>query len=240
MNLRALIPKLPHPHDAVWVDCHIPTMVYTWVGKMVVFLALGAGVFSIIFGDVQMITESIEYIPADYVIPVAISIAITAVLMYAVFYLMSFADKKSEVLKAQAEAINKGEPVDELALARVKNFHKIYVIAMVLGIAITSVIAFAIFAVFVGKFIEFTTMKAICYAVATEIVVYLVFDRFAGRPIADGTFKKRVVDPAEQAIVDQFLAASAPADEEEVKEEKDPTQLLVEQLVAVLNQGKKR
>ena len=159
--------------------------------------------------------DTIVYMPGEYMIPVAIAIFATAIVLYLVFYLMSYQTKRSEVLAERATALKNGEPVDEIKVERVKAFHFIYKLAMLLGIIITSFGAFAVLAAGVGAFIEFTNVYTTCvYAVVTEIVVFAIFDRMVGRPIADGTFKAKVVDPLEQAIIDQFQKSAEPVVEE--------------------------
>lgn len=159
--------------------------------------------------------DPIVYMPGDFVIPVAVAIVVTAVVLYLVAYLVSYQIKRSEVLAARAAALKNGEPEDEIAIERVKAFHFIYKVAMLLGIAITSFGAFAVLVAGVGTVVDFANVYTSCfYAVVTEIVVFAIFDRFFGRPIADGTFKAKVVDPIEQAIVDQFHKSAEPVAEE--------------------------
>ena len=159
--------------------------------------------------------DTIVYMPGDFVIPVAVAIVVTAVVLYLVAYLVSYQIKRSKVLAERAAALQKGEPEDEIAIERVKTFHFIYKMAMLLGIAITSVGSFAVLVAGVGTVVDFSNVYTSCfYAVMTEIVVFAIFDRFFGRPIADGTFKAKVVDPLEEAIVDQFHKSAEPVAEE--------------------------
>ena len=159
--------------------------------------------------------DPIVYMPGEYAIPALVAIIATAVVLYLVFYLVSYQIKKSEVLAARAEALKNGAPEDEIAIERTKAFHFIYKMAMLLGVVITSVGAFAVLVAGVGTFVDFANVYTTCiYAVATEIVVFAIFDRFVGRPIADGTFKAKVVDPLEKAVCDQFLKSAEPVAEE--------------------------
>lgn len=170
--------------------------------------------------------DTIVYMPGEFVIPVAIAIVATAVILYLVFYLMSYQTKRSDVLAKRAEALKNGEPEDEIAIERVKAFHFVYKLAMLLGIIITSFGAFAALTAGVGAFIEFANVYTTCvYAVVTEIVVFAIFDRMIGRPIADGTFKAKVVDPLEQAIIDQFQKSAEPVAEEAAKAMTDEQKL---------------
>lgn len=165
--------------------------------------------------------SGIGFIPEEYLIAVAASIIVAAFVMYVVFYLMSYQDRKSKVLADKAEALAKGVEVDSVAIASIENFHTIYIVAMALGIVVTSALSFALVAAVLGDYVSYNGVVKVCaYAVVTTIVVFGLFDYFVGRRIADGTFKLKVIDPLEKAIVAKFeepaeetAEAPAPVDE---------------------------
>ena len=196
---------------------------------MLTYLIEGCVVFWV-YGA-MVITMGIENVPSEYVVPAAVAVIATAIVLYVVFYLVSYQNKKSKTLALEAEAIQKGTAIDTIAVKRVETFHLVYKVAMLLGIIIVSAIAFTVFATAVASHMDLVgdghIIKCCVYAAGTTLVTFAIFDYFIGRPIADGTFKAKVIDPLEQAIVDEFhKSAEAPAGEAAADDKKKAIEAL--------------
>ena len=148
-------------------------------------------------------------IPTGMMIPTIIAIVGTAFLLFLVFYLVSYQERKSKVLKQKAEALKAGLPVDELAVERIESFHTIYIAALFVGIIITSVISYvAMISIIPEAHPLVSILDYGLAAVFSVIVIGLILDRVIVHPIADGTFKSKVLDPATDKIIDQFQNAA--------------------------------
>ena len=164
-------------------------------------------------------------IPSDYLVPTVLAIVLASLLLFAVFYLVGYQEKKSKVLELRANAIKNGQAVDEIAMAKVQSFNNIYVCALLLGTAITSAIAYlAMISVIPENVAVATTIDYILWSVACVIVIGLVLDKLMFHPIADGTFKKQVLDPLTDEIIKKFQ-----------DDTKDAPTLTNDQLTALIN-----
>lgn len=176
-----------------------PTLITYWCVAVSVAVVVGAG----------SITMDYTAIPADALIATIATIVLVALGVFAVLYLVSYQERKSKVLDLKAQAIKAGTPVDDLAVERVKGFHNIYVAALLLGTAITAAVAYvAMISIVPNQFVLASVLDYAIWGAITTIIAGIVLDRVFIHPIADGTFKKKVLDPAADAIIAQFQADS--------------------------------
>lgn len=144
-------------------------------------------------------------IPADELVMTVLAIVGTALILFAVLYLVGYQEKKSKVLELKALALKNGTAVDEISIAKVESFNNIYVCALLLGAGISAVIAYlGMISVIPNAVTLAGPLDYVLYAIASVIVAGLVLDKFFVHPIADGTFKSKVIDPLTNAIIDQF------------------------------------
>lgn len=166
----------------------------------------------LIFGTGFGIMDYIP-IPADMLVATVGAIVLAALALFATLYLVAFQERRSKVLELKANALKNGTPVDEISLEKVKSFHNIYVVALLLGAAITAGIAYVamisivpdqLMTVVDGEVVGASMLDYILYSIASVIVAGLVLDRYFVHPIADGTFKKEVLDPLTDSIISKF------------------------------------
>lgn len=144
-------------------------------------------------------------IPSDALVPTVLAIVLASLFLYAVFYLVGYQEKKSKVLELRATAMQNGQAVDEIAMAKVQSFNNIYVCALLIGAGITACVAYlAMISVVPSNVAVATTIDYILWSIAGVIVIGLVLDRLMFHPIADGTFKKKVLDPLTDEIISKF------------------------------------
>ena len=156
--------------------------------------------------------DSMDYtpIPAEVLVPTVITIVLSALLLFTVLYLVSYQEKKSKVLELKANALKNGTPVDEISLAKVESFNNIYVCALLIGAAISAVVAYlAMCSIVPNELTLGSVLDYILYSVISVIVAGVVLDKFFVHPIADGSFKKKVLDPLADSIIEQFQTDSA-------------------------------
>lgn len=193
------MPILPKVKDG-YILIPIITFIVWYIGWYAFCFAMTFAV-----GSTVITMTGFENIPEEYMVPTLAVIVATAFVLYLVFYLVSYQNKKSATLEAKRKALQEGKAVDEIEVARVETFHLIYKIAMVLGIIVTSAIAFVLMATVIGAHMEMdSVLKLGTYSAVATAVVFAIFDTFIGHPIADGTFKKKVLDPLRQKIIDTF------------------------------------
>lgn len=122
---------------------------------------------------------------------------------FLVLYLVAFQEKKTKVLEAKQKALASGIAVDEIELAKVESFHNIYLASMLIGTAITVAVSYCAMITIMPDLVTLDSTPAYCmYGAIVTIVAGLVLDRYFCHPIADGTFKTKVIDP----IVDKAIA----------------------------------
>ena len=156
--------------------------------------------------------DSMDYtpIPAEVLVPTVITIVLSALLLFTVLYLVSYQEKKSKVLELKANALKNGTPVDEISLAKVESFNNIYVCALLIGAAISAVVAYlAMCSIVPNELTLGSVLDYILYSVISVIIAGVVLDRVFVHPIADGSFKKKVLDPLADSIIEQFQNDSA-------------------------------
>lgn len=156
--------------------------------------------------------DSMDYtpIPAEVLVPTVITIVLSALLLFTVLYLVSYQEKKSKVLELKANALKNGTPVDEISLAKVESFNNIYVCALLIGASISAVVAYlAMCSIVPNELTLGSVLDYILYSVISVIVAGVVLDKFFVHPIADGSFKKKVLDPLADSIIEQFQTDSA-------------------------------
>lgn len=176
----------------------IPTVVLTYGTYLSVAL--------LVLGMRYKIMTEITMIPDASLLPVILTIILVALFSYVTIYLMAYVERKSDINALKKEAVETGAQVDPLEIERVKNFHSIYIAAMLLGAVASVVISFASIVTVIPTYLG-TPGGTLDYVVtalfATAVISFLV-DRFFCHPLADGTFKKKVVDPALNKVVDAF------------------------------------
>lgn len=156
--------------------------------------------------------DSMDYtpIPAEVLVPTVITIVLSALLLFTVLYLVSYQEKKSKVLELKANALKNGTPVDEISLAKVESFNNIYVCALLIGAAISAVVAYlAMCSIVPNELTLGSVLDYILYSVICVIIAGVVLDKVFVHPIADGSFKKKVLDPLADSIIEQFQNDSA-------------------------------
>lgn len=156
--------------------------------------------------------DSMDYtpIPAEVLVPTVITIVLSALLLFTVLYLVSYQEKKSKVLELKANALKNGTPVDEISLAKVESFNNIYVCALLIGAAISAVVAYlAMCSIVPNELTLASILDYVLYSVVCVIIAGVVLDKFFVHPIADGSFKKKVLDPLADSIIEQFQTDSA-------------------------------
>lgn len=163
----------------------------------------------LVAGGVVLVTGLVKMdytaIPSDCLVPTVLAIVLASLFLFAVLYLVGYQEKKSKVLELRATAIQNGQAVDEIAMAKVQSFNNIYVCALLIGTAVTSAFAYlAMISVIPGNVALATTIDYILWAIAGVVAIGLVLDRFMIHPIADGTFKKKVLDPITDEIISKF------------------------------------
>ena len=156
--------------------------------------------------------DSMDYtpIPAEVLVPTVITIVLSALVLFTVLYLVSYQEKKSKVLELKANALKNGTPVDEISLAKVESFNNIYVCALLIGAAISAVVAYlAMCSIVPNELTLGSVLDYILYSVIGVIIAGVVLDKVFVHPIADGSFKKKVLDPLADSIIEQFQNDSA-------------------------------
>ena len=156
--------------------------------------------------------DSMDYtpIPAEVLVPTVITIVLSALVLFTVLYLVSYQEKKSKVLELKANALKNGTPVDEISLAKVESFNNIYVCALLIGAAISAVVAYlAMCSIVPNELTLGSVLDYILYSVIGVIIAGVVLDKVFVHPIADGSFKKKVLDPLADSIIEQFQTDSA-------------------------------
>jgi len=170
---------------------------------------LVAGGLVLVTGLVKM---DYTAIPSDCLVPTVLAIVLASLFLFAVLYLVGYQEKKSKVLELRATAIKNGQAVDEIAMAKVQSFNNIYVMALLIGTAITSAVTYlAMISVIPENVAVVTTIDYVLWAIAGVIAIGLVFDKVMIHPIADGTFKKKVLDPLTDEIISKFQEDSKDA-----------------------------
>lgn len=166
-------------------------------------------------------------IPSEVLVPTVISIVLASLLLFAVLYLVAYQEKKSKTLELKAEALQNGIAVDEISLAKVESFNNIYVCALLIGATITAICAYvAMISVIPNQLELVSVVDYIVYSVIAVIVAGLVLDKVFVHPIADGTFKSKVIDPLTDSIIDEFQNGDA---------EDSASTLTTEQLSLLIN-----
>ena len=156
--------------------------------------------------------DSMDYtpIPAEVLVPTVITIVLSALVLFTVLYLVSYQEKKSKVLELKANALKNGTPVDEISLAKVESFNNIYVCALLIGAAISAVVAYlAMCSIVPNELTLVSVLDYVLYSVIGVIIAGVVLDKVFVHPIADGSFKRRVLDPLADSIIERFQTDSA-------------------------------
>lgn len=144
-------------------------------------------------------------IPSEMLVPTVLAIVLACLFCFITLYLVSYQEKKSKVLELRANAMKSGQAVDDIALAKVKSFNNIYVCALLIGAGISACLAYlAMISVVPTNVAVVTEIDYVLWSVAVSVAVSLVLDRYFVHPIADGTFKKKVIDPLTDAIISEF------------------------------------
>ena len=173
---------------------------WSLVGLYVVYL-VGVAVV-LITGLIEMDCIAI---PSEMLVPAVLSIVLASLFCFIVLYLVGYQEKKSKVLEIRANAMKNGQPVDEIALAKVQSFNNIYVCALLVGAGLSAVVAYlAMISVVPANLTVSTEIDYILASAASAIVASLVLDRYFIHPIADGTFKSKVIDPLTDSIIAEF------------------------------------
>lgn len=154
-------------------------------------------------------------IPADVMYHAIAAIAITGVLLFMVLYIASFQEKKSKALSLKKEALAAGVEVDAIEIERINNFNMIYAIAMFIGLAATAGLSYLALLV-VPNHYALVGYDYVFAAVACVLVIGLVLDKVIIHPLADGTFKAKVLDPAQNALIESFQTAASADSEDEM------------------------
>lgn len=149
----------------------------------------------------------ITAIPAEVLYATIAAIAATSVLLFLVMYIASFQEKKSQALNLKREALAAGNAVDSIEMERIANFNLIYAIAMFIGLAMTAGLTYLALLVIPGHY-PLMGYDYVFAALAVTIVIGLVLDKVIIHPLADGTFKAKVLDPAQNALIESFQSAS--------------------------------
>lgn len=144
-------------------------------------------------------------IPSEMLVPAVLAIVLASLLSFMVLYLVGYQEKKSRVLELRATAMKNGQPVDEIAMAKVQSFNNIYVCALLVGAGISAAVAYlAMISIVPANLTVVSEVDYIIWSAVSAIAASLLLDRFFVHPIADGTFKSKVIDPMTDAIIAEF------------------------------------
>lgn len=202
MRLREIIPIHIHGFN---VEISFP-LVGLLYGMEACMLIIGA----VSVTHMVYITE----IPADVMYHTVIAIAVTGVLLFMTMYIASYQEKKSKALTLKKEALASGIAVDSVEMERINNFNIIYALAMFIGLAATAGLSYLALLVVPNHFALFG-YDYVFAAIGCVIVIGLILDKVIIHPLADGTFKAKVLDPAQTALIETFQnAASADSEEQ--------------------------
>lgn len=148
-------------------------------------------------------------LPPEWGLSIIGVVLITTVLFYVVFYLVSYQAKKARTLEERQKALAAGTDIDAIELERIKSFHWIYAVSMLLGIAVVSFLSLVMLTYLLPHYIALNTqMDWIVWGFIVSIVLFTLFDHFVGHPIADGTFKAKVLDKLREEAIAKFLPAA--------------------------------
>lgn len=191
----------------IWVSISLASLM--WGLRIAFAVILAIGVVSVAHMDY------ITAVPNEMQLAVAVSIAVSTILLGIVLYIASFQEKKTQILNKKKEAIAAGTTISEVELERVKNFNIIYAIAMFIWIAFTAGLAYL--AVLVApQYVHIDGPAYVYVAIGAVIVIGTIIDKVFAHPLADGTFKAKVLDPLQNAELEAFQKASSSASEDEI------------------------
>lgn len=149
-------------------------------------------------------------IPSDILVPTVLTIVLASLFLFIVFYLVSYQEMKAKVLELRANAMKAGQAVDDIAMAKIESFNNIYVCALLIGAGITAGIAYlAMISIVPSNFTVVTEIDYILGAIFSVIVAGVVLDKWFIHPIADGSFKMKVIEPLADSIIDSFQTDGA-------------------------------
>ena len=173
---------------------------WSMVGLYVIYLVAGAVV--LVTGMVQMDCIAI---PSEMLVPSVLSIVLASLLCFVVLYLVAYQEKRSKVLEIRATAMKNGQAVDEISLTKVQSFNNIYVCALLIGAGISAVVAYlAMISIVPANITIETEIDYVLASIISAVMASLVLDRIFVHPIADGTFKSKVIDPLTDSIIAEF------------------------------------
>lgn len=193
----------------IWVSISLASLI--WGLRLSFIVMLGIGVVSVAHMDY------ITAIPTEMQLATAVALAVSTILLGIVLYIASFQEKKTQILNKKKEAIAAGTTISDVELERVKNFNIIYAIAMFIWIAVTAGLSYL--AVLVApQYVHIEGYAYVYTAIAAVIVIGLVVDKVFAHPLADGTFKAKVIDPLQEAELEAFQKAASGTSEDEIME----------------------
>lgn len=179
---------------------------------------------ALVFGTGLIKMSAYTMIPDEALLVTVLAIVGAALATFMVLYLVAFQDKKTHVLEQKKKALEQGLPVDEIELARIENFHNIYVVAMLLGAGISVAATFVAMITIVPELVTLDEPASYyIWGTVASVFVSLVLDRYFCHPIADGQFKTKVINPLLDEAIGKFrenaegTGASALTDEQKQK-----------------------
>lgn len=179
---------------------------------------------ALVFGTGLSKMTAYTMIPDEALLLTVLIIVGVAIGTFLVLYLVAFQEKKTKVLELKKKALEAGTVVDEIELARVENFHNIYIVAMLLGAALTAAAGYVAMVIAMPSLVE---LEGPCdyylWSAIVTCVAGLFLDRYFCHPIADGQFKTKVINPLLDEFINKFqtstdgTGASALTDEQKQK-----------------------
>lgn len=206
MRLSDIIPIRIRGSD-VLIGISLITLM--WGLELVVVAIATIGVVSVTSMDY------ITAIPAEMQLATAVAIAVSTILLGIVLFIASFQAKKTEILNKKKEAIAAGSTISEVELERVKNFNMVYAIALFIWIAVTASLSYL--AVLVApQYVHIDGPAYIYVAIFAVAIIGLFIDKVFAHPLADGTFKAKVIDPLQEKEIEAFQKAATSSSEDEI------------------------
>ncbi len=177
-------------------------VVLPWSSVAIYAVYSSAVVLMLVTGMIHMDCIAI---PSEMLVPVVLAIVLACLFSFMVLYLVGYQEKKSKVLELRANAMKNGQPVDEVAMAKVQSFNNIYVCALLVGAGISAAVAYlAMISIVPANLTVESEVDYILWSAVSAVAASLLLDRFFVHPIADGTFKSKVIDPLTDSIIAEF------------------------------------
>ena len=160
---------------------------WSLVGLYAVYMSAGA--VMLVTGMIQMDCIAI---PSEMLVPVVLAIVLASLFSFMVLYLVGYQDKKSKVLELRANAMKNGQPVDEIAMAKVQSFNNIYVCALLIGAGISAGLAYlAMISIVPANLTVVSEIDYVFWSIVSAVAVSLVLDRYGSPPLTRGPRVRR-------------------------------------------------